>query len=291
MINVSRSVCRTALVVAHLTLWSYPGLSADSSAKATKDHIPSDTIDIAGSAINPDATYGTYNQPVWTTRRVFPTTRSYVIPAGNLTTELWIKAQRFRDGTPNTYLIQEEVEYGLPGRLQLDLYINQKNEVRGEKRLTDHEGEQYELRWAMADWGALPLNPTWYFEYHARKNKAANGEVRLLLAETLAPNLHASANLAFEQELWGKDKERELKVTAALGSTALVSNLSLGAEVKGEWVDTTSTRGHYHPELTVGPSLQWRPTPATHIDFAPLVGVQKDAPQIEAYLIVGHNWR
>jgi len=291
---------KPSLKLAGLTAAAWLSVGAQSSlaADATKsadtsksDQVPSDTIDVSGKAIVPDALYGSYRQPVWTTRRVFPTTRSYVIPAGNLTTELWIKAHKYRDGTPNDYLIQEEIEYGLPGRIQLDLYINQKNEVRDGKRLTDHEGEQYELRWAMADWGVLPLNPTWYFEYHARKNNPAKGEVRLLLSETLAPNLHASANLAYEQELWGVAKERELAVTAALGTTAFVSTLSIGAEVKSEWVDTSKNRGHFHPELVVGPSLQWRPTPATHIDLAPLFGVQKDAPQIETWLIVGHNLR
>jgi hypothetical protein len=249
---------------------------------------PADTIQVRPSAnYSADAKVGSYGQPEWTTHRHFSTSRSYVIPQGTLGAELWVKAHKYKDNTPNDYLVQQEIEYGLSNRLQLDLYVNEVNEVRDGKRMWDMEGIQYEIRWAMADWGKIPMNPTWYFEYHPVKNAPEKAEVRLLLSDDIATAWHYSANLGYEIQLWGEERERELILTLALGTTALAQNFSVGAEIKGEWTDTKNTRGHMHPETMIGPSFNWRPTRSVHVDFAPLFGLQDDAPQSELWLIVG----
>lgn len=247
-----------------------------------------DTIPVvAPSSYSADAKVGAYNQPEWTTHRKFTTSRSYVIPQGKLGAEVWLKAHKYKDDTPDDYLLQQELEYGLSNRIQLDLYINQINKEQDGKRKWDTEGVQYEIRWAMANWGEILLNPTWYFEYHWVKNAPEKGEVRLLLADNITDNWHFSANLGYELELWGEERERELVATLALGTTSFSQTLSVGAEIKGEWVDTKDNRGHMHPETMIGPSFNWRPTRAVHVDLAPLFGVQDDAPRNEVWLIVG----
>lgn len=256
---------------------------------APQDEVKSsDTIDVHAKGVAPDEAVGDYKQPQWSAHRPFTTSRAYVIPKGTLEGEVWLKSQSFKDGSPNKHLLQEEVEVGLAHHIQLDLYFNQVNVMKEDgTRMWDYEGTQYELRWALGDWGQIPLNPTLYFEYHPRKNAPEKGEFRLLLADTLAPQWHFSTNLGFEQELWGDELERELVATVAIGTTMFHPSLSVGLEVKNEWVDVKDNRGHYHVETVAGPSFQWRPCEGTHVDFAPLMGVQNDAPRFEAYLIVG----
>ena len=277
LILLSRSLC-TAVSVAVFS-WSVPSLAQSKTA----DTIPV----VAPSDYSADAKVGSYNQPEWTTHRKFTTSRSYVIPQGTLGAEVWLKAHKYKDDTPNDYLLQQEIEYGLANRIQLDLYINQINKEQDGKRKWDTEGVQYEIRWAMANWGEMTLNPTWYFEYHWVKNAPEKGEVRLLLADNLSKDWHFSSNLGYELELWGEERERELVATFAIGTTSFSQTLSVGAEVKGEWVDTKDNRGHMQTETMIGPSFNWRPTRSVHVDFAPLFGLQDHAPRNEVWLIVG----
>ena len=51
--------------------------------------------------------------------------------------------------------------------------------------------------------------------------------------------------------------------------------------------DIHSDRGNYEKELEIGPSLQWRPVPAMHIDFAPLFGVGPDSRDMDIFLVLG----
>ncbi|MEY4630629.1 MAG: hypothetical protein RIQ81_749 [Pseudomonadota bacterium] len=249
---------------------------------------PSDTIEVRReSGYSADAKVGSYGQPEWTAHRHFATSRTYVIPEGTLAFESWAKIHRYKDGTFNDTLLRQEIEYGLTNRLQLDLYVNQINEVRDGKRVWDTEGVQYEVRWAMADWGQLPANPTWYLEYHWVKNAPEKAEVRLLLADNLAPAWHYSINAGYEIELWGEERERELIATAAVGTTSLFPTLSIGAEIKREWVDTKDNRGHMQGETMIGPSFNWRPVRWAHLDVAPLFGLEEDAPRNEVWLIAG----
>ncbi len=46
-------------------------------------------------------------------------------------------------------------------------------------------------------------------------------------------------------------------------------------------------------ELLVGPSIQWRPTPNTHLDFAPIMGLTKGDrrdPRFEIYVVFGWDF-
>ena len=63
--------------------------------------------------------------------------------------------------------------------------------------------------------------------------------------------------------------------------------LSLGAELKAALVDVHSDRGNYEQSLELGPSLQWRPLPAMHIDIAPLVGPTSESPDLDCFFVLG----
>ena len=47
------------------------------------------------------------------------------------------------------------------------------------------------------------------------------------------------------------------------------------------------SRGDAAVEFLLGPSIQWRPTHNTHLDFVPLVGTTHDSPGVEAFVVFG----
>jgi hypothetical protein len=62
---------------------------------------------------------------------------------------------------------------GLGHRLQLDLYL--QTEQAGHQAPLEIGAEKVELRWALADWGVIPLNPTLYAEF-VRNNDQNYGD-------------------------------------------------------------------------------------------------------------------
>ena len=226
---------------------------------------------------------GPYAQPRWTARRLFPTTRIYVIPPGQFQFEHWTRVKTPRDG-PTTVETIYEVEIGLPNRFQLDLYmVNDKIGSEGDLELAE---QKFELRYAFADWGVLPANPTMYVEWVERASQPDKAEVKLLLGDQLAPGWHWGSNLVFEHEVSG-ERENEYALTLGLSRTVIDEKLSLGGEMKVGVSDTTHHRGDFEEFLEIGPSLQYRPLPAMHIDFAPLVGIGSDSRQFDIFLVLG----
>ena len=91
---------------------------------------------------------GEYGQPRWTSRRLFPTTRVYVLRPGQFDFELWHRIKVPEKG-PSTVETQYEVEFGLPGRFQFDYYLVTEREGSDEGT-TDFSETKYELRYALA---------------------------------------------------------------------------------------------------------------------------------------------
>jgi len=226
---------------------------------------------------------GSYGQPRWTAKRLFPTTRVYVVPEGKLELEHWTRVKVPKEGQ-STVETQYEVEIGLPHRFQIDLYyVTSKTGSEGELDVAE---QKYEVRYALADWGELWMNPTLYLEYVSRDAEADVVEYKLLLGDELAEGWHFGTNLVLEHELDGSG-ENVYELTAGLSHTIVDEKLSLGAELKGELVDVHADRGEYEESLEIGPSVQWRPLPQMHIDFAPLVGIGSDARAADIYFVLG----
>ncbi|MFN2508687.1 MAG: hypothetical protein ABR589_07925, partial [Chthoniobacterales bacterium] len=105
--------------------------------------------------LNQETPVGPYNQPEWTLQRSFSTSRVYVRPAGSIEfVQYW--TPEFKDGK-SEHAFREEIEIGLPYRFQLDLYQNWGIDEAGD---SFYRGSSVELRYALADWGKIPLNPT-----------------------------------------------------------------------------------------------------------------------------------
>jgi hypothetical protein len=225
---------------------------------------------------------GTYSQPRWTATRRFPSTRVYVVPEGKIEFEYWLRPTINKDGSTDTRSLYE-LEIGLPHRFQLDLYLRTDQEGdKGDMLL----GEQIEVRYAFADWGKIPANPTVYFEYVMLEDRPDKIEPKLLLGGELAPRWHWGANLVAEIELGGS-REHEYQLTGAVSYTIIDQKFSLGAESQLIMTDEAGNRGDFDTEVLLGPSMQFRPLPQMTINFAPLVGLTDDSPDAQIYLNLG----
>src|ERR1043166_4206185 len=100
-----------------------------------------------------EAPLGPNQQPEWTARRRFTTTRIYVQPPWQIEVESGWDAQYFRShkGSP-FHLLTQEFELGLPYRFQVDYEYAEAINKDGNGRWT-YDSSSFELRWALAEWG------------------------------------------------------------------------------------------------------------------------------------------
>ncbi len=231
-----------------------------------------------------DTRIGPNAQPEWTTDRRFSRVRTYVIAPGQVEFESWYYGKYRRHGEGDTHTWQEEISVGLPHRFMADMYVNIVDDRGGE---THALGGQFELRYAFADWGCLPLNPTAYAEYKVQEAGEPDvAEVKLLLSADIACRWVGGVNFAYERELSGEEEE-VLGVSAAASYTLIDQRLNVGAEVQLERVTVDGSRDDPEYELIAGPSIQIQFNHLTHLDIAPLFGITDAAPKMKLYVIFG----
>ena len=242
-------------------------------------------VEVIGHQLNESKPIWPTGQPEWTSARRFPTTRVYIQqPPWGYGLEQWCRADVPRGGGKAKYEFKEEFEVGLPHRFQLDLYEKTKT-LNGTLR---HCATQVELRYALADWGVIPLNPTLYGEWSFVDPKFGDDayELKLLFGDDFCDRWHWGFNLICEQEIAGAET-RELSATQSISYTLVDNKLSIGIEAK---YASETEKGARHPapnEFDIGPSLQWRPTANTFVDVAPLFGVTQDSPMLECWIVFG----
>jgi hypothetical protein len=244
-------------------------------------------VDVIGKApLREDDRIGDYKQPRWTADRLFGETRVYVIPKGKVEAEYWLVPETPRDGQTDT-ATQYEIEFGLPGRFQIDLYaVGHKTGIDGEFGVTESKAE---LRWALADWGRIPGNPTIYVEWKNENNAPDHFEGKLLLGGQIASGWHWGSNFVWEHTMGG-DQENSNEWTVGVSRTVRDSKFDLGFETQLALVDALTGlggRGPFEKQFLIGPSMQLRPLPQMHIDFAPLIGVTDAAPRTKIIAILG----
>lgn len=239
---------------------------------------------------------GAYGQPRWTATRCFTGTRAYVAPEGQVEVEGWARTTITRDKDANGDTIHEErylqeITLGLPNRFQLDFYLRQDHSSEDDK--TNLAG-QFEMRYALANWGEIWGNPTIYLEYIAKnKDNPDTFEPKLLFSGELAPRWHWATNFALEADLGGA-RTHEWGWTGGLMYALVDSKFSVGSEFIFHATDEIETnaageqkRSKLAYEFLVGPSIKWKPTPATMVNFAPLVGIGHDSAKAQIYLNAG----
>lgn len=240
----------------------------------------SDDVVVTASGGTEESLVGENQQPEWTAHRRFPTTRVYVLPPWQVEFEQWWNGKFPREGKPE-HLFQSEIEIGLPYRFQLDVYENVQH-ASGDTTT----GNQIEARWAVAEWGKIPLNPTLYAEWKFNNCAADAYELKLLLGEQLAPRWHWGFNLFYEQETGGA-RATEMGFSQAVSYSPIDSKLSIGVEMNFERTTEKGSRSNPAIEFLIGPSVQWRPTPRTHVDLVPLFGTTPDSPIVETFIVFG----
>jgi len=236
------------------------------------------------SSLGEEALVGPYDQPEWTGHRRFTTTRVYLQrQPWEIGFEQWWRVRTY-DGEPSKHLFIEELEIGLPHRFQLDLYYDWAHE----KGRTISKDYAVELRYALADWGVIPLNPTLYAEYKFTDDDYGSDvyELKLLLGDDLAPRLHWGVNFVFERETHDEEAQ-ELAATQGLSYTIIDEVLSAGLEMQYKYETVKGDRHNGEKKFQIGPSVQWRPTHNTHLDLVALVGCTKDSPDYEGFVIYG----
>lgn len=239
------------------------------------------------SGLREEDRIGAYRQPRWTSHRRFGETRVYVRPEGEVEFEYWLLPEFSAEGGPAEITSQYELEFGLPNRFQLDLYV--VSHQTGNDGPSVFDEKKFEVRYALADWGVIWGNPTIYLEWAAKDMSPDAVEAKLLLGDELAPRWHWGSNLVYEVETGG-DREHNYEWTGGISYTVEDEKLSIGAEFKAAMADTRQDRGNFEEQLLVGPSLQYRPSPRSHIDLAPLFGVTDDSPDAKIYLIFGYEF-
>lgn len=253
---------------------------ASHTRASESDNILSDLF-VTGSVIQEEKKDGVYNEPEWVGHRRFSTTRVYIQKdPGEIGIEEWYRLRTFDSGRV-TQRFQQEVEIGLPYRMQLDIY---------EKLIHDNEDPEgwmqdefaVELRYAFADWGVIPGNPTLYEEYAFVDSGPDVLESKLLFGDDYE-GWHWGLNLIWEQELWGS-RSTEWGVAFGVSRTLIDSKLSVGIE--GKWTHPEGGEDEY----LLGPSIQWLPTPNTHIDLVVMAGLNDASPETESYLIFGFDF-
>ena len=273
-------------------IWALAGLCAGwmgSAAFADESAAPTvrlPEVAVAGEKITENTLVGEFKQPEWTTRRRFPTTRVYLQePPGAVGLEQWVRSDWPRDGRRSRTRFRTEAEVGLPGRFQLDLY---EDTILTREHTFYHQDIAVELRYAFADWGRIPLNPTLYGEYKFADADLGPDvyELKLLLGDTVGERWRYGVNFALEQEV-AEARATEFQMSEAVGYTLRDRALSIGEEAKVIHATEKDSRSDAEFAVSAGPSVQWRISEATHLDVVALLGCTSDAPRLETYLVLG----
>lgn len=246
------------------------------------------TTALNGSVLSEDMRIGVTQRPEWTSARRFPGTRVYIQKEPwEVGIESWWRIKHKRDGTLAHRLL-EEVEIGLPGRLQLDLY----NDIEGDNNGRFHyQSFNVEFRWAMADWGKIWGNPTLYAEYKFADPHWGPDvyEFKLLLGDQIAPRWNWGVNFVWEAET-GWDREQEFQITAGLSYTLVDGKIGIGVEAFYDHDTVKGARGDGANLFAIGPSIQFRLTRNLHVDINCMFGTNEETERQIGYLVIGYDF-
>lgn len=228
---------------------------------------------------------GEYNQPLWSTMRMFPSTRIYVMnPPGTIMYEKWFDIRDRRDG-PAEIRMRDEFTFGIGKRLQLDLYNHTVFDGENGEHTFKWKGFSGEVRYALADWGEIFGNPTLYFEYKLKKGRKGI-EPKLLLGDKVGERGIWGVNLIYEANVatLKEDQEREYAYTTSYGYIVNKS-LTVGASHMFRYNDF----GGITREFYVGPLIQYRFNNKAYISLEYLPGLNDEAKKSRSMIIAA--WR
>jgi hypothetical protein len=200
-------------------------------------------------------------------------TQAYVLPPGGVFAALIYQGDLDTHG-PTDHFLTQEVEVGLPYRFGLAI----ENEIEFAESDVSNRNFSIEGRWALADWGKIPLNPTFFAEYKfgtgkilheegpeeemmmeedmggedepppdeeemmreegGRPDQPDAYEFRLLLSEEIAKNVQWAFNAFLENETSG-DRGREWGFAQSIQVPILLPHERLKAGVEMQYKNFT----------------------------------------------------
>lgn len=226
---------------------------------------------------------GPYNQPLWSTMRMFPSTRVYVMnPPGSVMYEKWFDIRDRRDG-PAQIRMRDEFTFGLGKRLQLDLYSHTVYDGENGNKTFGWRGFSWEIRYALSDWGKIWGNPTIYLE-HKFLDGYMGIEPKLLLGDRVGKNGIWGLNLIYEGNLAPNrtEQEREYAATASYGQI-INNDLTLG--VSGMYRNNDGNSTEYY----LGPLLQYRFNGHAYLTVEAMPGLNQESKASRSTIIFA--WR
>jgi hypothetical protein len=298
--------------------FSLPDEQQEEKKKGQED-IP--TVIIPAGALKDELPVGPYRRPMWTLHRMSPTTRIYLqVDPGEVEFEQWLDCRFSKDRrNPDDHIrMAQELEFGLGGRFQLDLYMNTIFNRSGENSTLTERSWAAEIRYALADWGVIPGNPTLYLEYILWNNQpdahgdaaASSIEPKLLLGGEIATGWRWGMNFFYERTL--NNSVREHGATGTVARTVVDGVFSAGATIR--FVYESDFPGEpFHPgyqrthELYLGPSLQFRMAfveietevngvktrltkARAHLDIEPIWGLTGESDRVQFLLVFGWDF-
>ena len=237
--------------------------------------------------------------------RFAPLTTAYVLPPWQFYFGEIYEGDAFQHGPPD-HLFTQEVEMGLPGRFG----------VAAETQLERfHGGGGFETvslegRYALADWGKIPLNPTLFVEYKfgvgpirheeippppgSGEEEEESGppqrpdayEIRLLLSEEFCHRWEWALNAFFEKENTG-DRGREWGFAQSVVTPILLpkEQLKVGLEMEYKNFTVKDTRGNAENSVVIGPTVAYRTSKNTRFDVSALFGCNDESPHAQIFAV------
>ena len=228
---------------------------------------------------------GPYGQPLWTTIRMFPSTRVYVMnPPGTAMYEKWFDIRQRRNG-PAQIRMRDEFTFGLGKRLQLDLYSHTVYDGLDGAKTFKWRGFSWELRYALADWGKIWGNPTLYYEMKMLDGRWGI-EPKLLLDDRIGERGVWGFNAIYEGNLASTKEEREPEYAYTASYANIINNdLSVGVSHMFRYNDYEGGSQEWY----LGPLVQYRFSNKGYLNIEHMPGLNQDAKQSRTLIIFG--WR
>ncbi|HET7538018.1 MAG TPA: hypothetical protein VFJ90_16275 [Candidatus Didemnitutus sp.] len=216
---------------------------------------------------------GTYGQPEWSARRPFPGVSVYVQPVAQIEFEMGFENFTVWSGAHHREWNQE-IEAGLGHRWQVAAENVFANFREGAERPSEwhHDSLKLSARYALADWGKIPLNPALGGGWRFHSGAADSAVGQLVLGAEAAPRLHWAADFQYE----GNTGDRRLReFTAATALTYSVTNETLNVGLQAQWKRTSGSGDPVSTRREIGPCVQYRPVDQLHLDCVALWGTER----------------
>lgn len=249
-----------------------------------------------------------YGAPPGISRTRFsPLTTAYVLPPWAFYFGTVYEGKSWREGFP-LHSLTQEIEMGLPYRFGIAMESSFERFDGG----GGPAAASIELRYALADWNKIPLNPTLFAEYKfgtgairregfreeegGEEEEEEGGdktgtrpdafEFRLLLAQDFREHFEWAMNWFFEQEA-EQDEGREWGFAQSVVTPVLLPNERLKVGIEMMYTNFTNKMTRDDPEnsFVIGPTVAWKPSKNTRIDVSPLFGATEESPAVQVFAV------